>query len=217
MTTAGISTTGTRLVKPREVTFILQNGERHAAQPNPNGLLVQTYERVVGRPRDGSPMEIYDNDGAVVSSRSAADMVGRSFRVGLRQFPGGAFRGKRAKAGASRGLAVRPSNRTLPRCPRRSSTKPRPSPNLEGRLEMGGLLIGHVDHEGNNVVVCGFFRVKTKRPLATVNSAVRSTPLLRQLAILRTNVPVAHTRLPCASLAGFTPTPTSVFSFLALT
>jgi len=26
-----------------------------------------------------------------------------------------------------------------------------------GRLEMGGLLIGHVDHEGNNVVVCGFF------------------------------------------------------------
>ena len=145
------------LVKPREVTFILQNGERHAAQPNPNELLVQTYERVVGRPRDGSPMEIYDNDGAVVSSRSAADMVGRSFRVGLRQFPGGAFRGKRAKAGASRGFGrqtVQPHPAKVPKeiiDQTTAFTQPR------GRLEMGGLLIGHVDHEGNNVVVCGFF------------------------------------------------------------
>ena len=145
------------LVKPREVTFILQNGERHAAQPNPNELLVQTYERVVGRPRDGSPMEIYDNDGAVVSSRSAADMVGRSFRVGLRQFPGGAFRGKRAKAGVSRGFGrqtVQPHPAKVPKeiiDQTTAFTQPR------GRLEMGGLLIGHVDHEGNNVVVCGFF------------------------------------------------------------
>ena len=145
------------LVKPREVTFILQNGERHAAQPNPNELLIQTYERVVGRPRDGSPMEIYDNDGAVVSSRSASDMVGRSFRVGLRQFPGGAFRAKRGKGGASRGFGrqtVQPSPAKVPKeiiDQTTAFTQPR------GRLEMGGLLIGHVDHEGNNVVVCGFF------------------------------------------------------------
>ena len=145
------------LVKPREVTFILQNGERHAAQPNPNELLIQTYERVVGRPRDGSPMEIYDNDGAVVSSRSAADMVGRSFRVGLRQFPGGAWVAKRGKGGASRGFGrqtVQPHPAKVPKeiiDQTTAFTQPR------GRLEMGGLLIGHVDHEGNNVVVCGFF------------------------------------------------------------
>ena len=36
------------LVKPREVTFILQNGERHAAQPDQGELLIQTYKRVVG-------------------------------------------------------------------------------------------------------------------------------------------------------------------------
>ena len=145
------------LVKPREVTFILQNGERHTAQPNANELLIQTYERVVGRPRDGSPMEIYDNDGAVVSSRSAADMVGRSFRVGLRQFPGGAWVAKRGKGGASRGFGrqtVQPHPAKVPKeiiDQTTAFTQPR------GRLEMGGLLIGHVDHEGNNVVVCGFF------------------------------------------------------------
>ena len=31
-----------------------------------------------------------------------------------------------------------------------------------GRLEMGGLLIGHVDDQGNNVVVCGFFPEQTE-------------------------------------------------------
>jgi regulator of replication initiation timing len=31
-----------------------------------------------------------------------------------------------------------------------------------GRLEMGGLLIGHIDHEGNNVVTCGFFPKQTE-------------------------------------------------------
>jgi len=145
------------LVKPREVTFILQNGERHAAQPNPNELLIQTYERVVGRPRDGSPMEIYDNGGAVVSSRSAPDMVGRSFRVGLRQFPGGGSRSKIGKRGAffsSGRQTVQPFPAKVPKeiiDQTTAFTQPR------GRLEMGGLLIGHVDHEGNNVVVCGFF------------------------------------------------------------
>ena len=162
-------------------------------------------------------MEIYDNDGAVVSSRSALDMVGRSFRVGLRQFPGGAWVTKRGKGGASRGFGrqtVQPHPAKVPKeiiDQTTAFTQPR------GRLEMGGLLIGHVDHEGNNVVVCGFFRVKTKPRLATVNSAVRSTPLPRQLAILPTNEPVAPTRLRCESSDGFTPTLTSVSSSLALT
>ena len=145
------------LVKPREVTFILQNGERHAAQPNPNELLIQTYERVVGRPRDGSPMEIYDNDGAVVSSRSASDMVGRSFRVGLRQFPGGGIRSKFGKGGASRSSGRQTVQPYPAKVPKEIIEQTTAFTQPRGRLEMGGLLIGHVDHEGNNVVVCGFF------------------------------------------------------------
>ena len=145
------------LVKPREVTFILQNGERHAAQPNPNELLIQTYERVVGRPRDGSPMEIYDNDGAVVSSRSASDMVGRSFRVGLRQFPGGGIRSKFGKGGASRSSGRQTVQPYPAKVPKEIIDQTTAFTQPRGHLEMGGLLIGHVDHEGNNVVVCGFF------------------------------------------------------------
>ena len=145
------------LVKPRDVTFILQNGERHAAQPNPNELLIQTYERVVGRPRDGSPMEIYDNDGAVVSSRSASDMVGRSFRVGLRQFPGGAFRAKREKGGKSRGFGRQTVQPYPAKVPKEIIDQTTAFTQPRGHLEMGGLLIGHIDHEGKNVVVCGFF------------------------------------------------------------
>ena len=144
-------------VKPREVTFILQNGERHAAQPNPNELLIQTYERVVGRPRDGSPMEIYDNDGAVVSSRSASDMVGRSFRVGLRQFPGGGIRSKFGKGGASRSSGRQTVQPYPAKVPKEIIDQTTAFTQPRGHLEMGGLLIGHVDHEGNNVVVCGFF------------------------------------------------------------
>jgi proteasome lid subunit RPN8/RPN11 len=31
-----------------------------------------------------------------------------------------------------------------------------------GRLEMGGLLLGHIDEDGNNVAVCGFFPEQTE-------------------------------------------------------
>ena len=145
------------LVKPREVTFILQNGERHTAQPNPNELLIQTYERVMGRPRDGSTMEIYDNDGGVVSSRNAHDMVGRSFRVGLRQFPGGALGAKRGKGGRSRPFSRQSAQPYPAKVPKEIIEQTTAFTQPRGRLEMGGLLIGHVDHEGHNVVVCGFF------------------------------------------------------------
>jgi hypothetical protein len=140
-------------VKPREVTFILQNGERHSAQPNDREYLIDTYKRVVGGPRDGTPVEIMDSDGNAVSSRLSRDMIGRTFRVHLRAIPGG-------------GTKIPQSTRTflnknLPPFPAivpyeiieqtTAFTQPR------GRLEMGGLLIGHVDHQGNNVIVCGFF------------------------------------------------------------
>ncbi|MGB0476256.1 MAG: hypothetical protein ACPGJT_05495, partial [Candidatus Poseidoniaceae archaeon] len=55
------------LVKPREVIFILQDERRISAIPNDGELLIQTYQRVNGRPRDNSPMEIMDGDGNVVS------------------------------------------------------------------------------------------------------------------------------------------------------
>ncbi|WP_438995580.1 hypothetical protein [Poseidonia sp.] len=141
------------LVKPRDVIFILPSGERHNAQPNEGEMLIQAYKRVVGGPRDGSPMEVMDNDGNVVSSRMASGMVGRSFRIQLRALPGGG--------------SVKNKGRTM-----FFRRNPEPHPALvpkeiieqttaftqpRGRLEMGGLLIGHVDSYGNNVVVCGFF------------------------------------------------------------
>jgi hypothetical protein len=76
-------------VKPREVNFILQSGERHVVQPDGNELLIDTYNRVIGAPRDGSPLEIWDLDGNIVSSRVAKDMIGRTFRVAMRAIPGG--------------------------------------------------------------------------------------------------------------------------------
>ena len=84
-------------------------------------------------------MEIYDNDGAVVSSRSALDMVGRSFRVGLRQFPGGARvtkRGRRASRGFGANRATHPA-----KVPKEIIDQTTAFTQPRGRLEMGGLLI----------------------------------------------------------------------------
>ena len=153
-----------QLVKPREVIFILQDESRVSAVPNDGELLIQAYHRVNGQPRDGSQMEISDAEGNPVSSRVAKDMVGRSFRVHRRRFAGGGlWKGKKAQRSPSRPSVPSPPQvvRTSPPFPAKvpkeiieqttAFTQPR------GRLEMGGLLIGHVDHEGNNVVVCGFF------------------------------------------------------------
>ena len=153
-----------QLVKPREVIFILQDESRVSAVPNDGELLIQAYHRVNGQPRDGSQMEISDAEGNPVSSRIAKDMVGRSFRVHRRRFAGGGlWKGKKAQRPPSRPSVPSPPQvvRTSPPFPAKvpkeiieqttAFTQPR------GRLEMGGLLIGHVDHEGNNVVVCGFF------------------------------------------------------------
>ena len=144
------------LVKPREVIFILQDEQRIPAQPNDGELLIQTYERVVGRPRDNSPMEISDGEGNIVSSRLSKDMVGRSFRVHLRAFEGGGWlKGKRP---ASHGSRLNRNPLPFPaKVPKEIIEQTTAFTQPRGRLEMGGLLIGHVDHEGNNVVICGFF------------------------------------------------------------
>jgi proteasome lid subunit RPN8/RPN11 len=96
-------------------------------------------------------MEIMDSEGNIVSSRVGTDMVGRAFRAHLGFIPGGAMavpfgRGRKAKqlpfpARVPIEIIEQTTAFTLPR----------------GRLEMGGLLIGHIDSKGNNTVVCGFF------------------------------------------------------------
>jgi proteasome lid subunit RPN8/RPN11 len=136
--------------KPAEFTLILPSGERQPIRPNDGELLIDAYYRVFGKPRDGSPMEIMDSDGNIVSSRIGSDMVGRAFRAHIGFIPGGALasfkRGRKATqlpfpAQVPAEIIEQTTAFTLPR----------------GRLEMGGLLIGHIDAKGNNTVVCGFF------------------------------------------------------------
>ena len=141
------------LVKPREVIFILPSGERQNAQPNEGEMLIQVYKRAVGGPRDGSPMEVMDNDGNVVSSRMASGMVGRSFRIQMRVLPGG---GSVKNKGRTKFFRRNPDPHPAI-VPKEIIEQTTAFTQPRGRLEMGGLLIGHVDSYGNNVVVCGFF------------------------------------------------------------
>jgi proteasome lid subunit RPN8/RPN11 len=137
--------------KPAEFTLILPSGDRRPVRPQDGELLIDAYYRIFGKPRDGSPMEIMDSEGNIVSSRVGTDMVGRAFRAHLGFIPGGAMavpfgRGRKAKqlpfpARVPIEIIEQTTAFTLPR----------------GRLEMGGLLIGHIDSKGNNTVVCGFF------------------------------------------------------------
>ena len=136
--------------KPAEFTLILPSGDRQPIRPNEGELLIDAYYRVFGKPRDGTPMEIMDSDGNIVSSRIGSDMVGRAFRAHIGFLPAGALvsfkRGSKAAqlpfpAHVPAEIIEQTTAFTLPR----------------GRLEMGGLLIGHIDSKGNNTVVCGFF------------------------------------------------------------
>lgn len=137
--------------KPAEFTLILPSGDRRPVRPEEGEMLIDAYYRIFGKPRDGSPMEIMDSEGNIVSSRVGTDMVGRAFRAHLGFIPGGAMavpfgRGRKAKqlpfpARVPIEIIEQTTAFTLPR----------------GRLEMGGLLIGHIDSKGNNTVVCGFF------------------------------------------------------------
>ena len=137
--------------KPAEFTLILPSGDRRPVRPEEGELLIDSYYRIFGKPRDGSPMEIMDSEGNIVSSRVGTDMVGRAFRAHLGFIPGGALS---AAFGRSRKAKQLPFPARVPIEIIEQTTAftlPR------GRLEMGGLLIGHIDAKGNNTVVCGFF------------------------------------------------------------
>ena len=139
-------------IKPAELTIILPSGERQAVQPQPQELLIDAYYRTFGKPRDGSPMEIMDSEGNIVSSRVASDMIGRAFRAHLGFVPGGAVRVARIIGRKPRQITPFPAKVPVEIIEQTTAfTLPR------GRLEMGGLLIGHIDSKGDNTVVCGFF------------------------------------------------------------
>jgi len=98
-------------------------------------------------------MEVMDNDGNVVSSRMASGMVGRSFRIQMRVLPGG---GSVKNKGRTKFFRRNPDPHPAI-VPKEIIEQTTAFTQPRGRLEMGGLLIGHVDSYGNNVVVCGFF------------------------------------------------------------
>jgi len=136
-------------IKEAHLTLIMQDGARHNITPQPRETVMQVVERAGLRPRDGSPLEVRDNHQEVVSNLMANDMIGRSFFVVPQRIPGGGrFSKRREDHPALVPQAIIDQTTVF--------TQPR------GRLEMGGLLIGHIDHEGNNVVVCGFFPKQTE-------------------------------------------------------
>jgi len=136
-------------IKQAHLTLIMQDGTRHNINPQQGETVMQVVERAGLRPRDGSPLEVRDNHQEVVSNLMANDMIGRSFFVVPQRIPGGGRRMARPKdhpALVPKEIIDQTTVFTQPR----------------GRLEMGGLLIGHIDHEGNNVVTCGFFPKQTE-------------------------------------------------------
>ena len=136
-------------VKQSHLTLILQDGSRHNINPQPGETVMQVVHRAGLRPRDGSPLEVRDNNQEIVSNLLAGDMIGRSFYVVPQRIAGG---GRRQNHSIDY-PAIVPFEIVEQT---KAFTQPR------GKLEMGGLLIGHVDHEGNNVVVCGFFPKQTE-------------------------------------------------------
>ena len=136
-------------IKEAHLTLIMQDGARHNINPQPRETVMQVVERAGLKPRDGSPLEVRDNHQEVVSNLIASDMIGRSFFVVPQRIPGGGkFSRRREDHPALVPQAIIDQTTVF--------TQPR------GRLEMGGLLIGHIDHKGNNVVVCGFFPKQTE-------------------------------------------------------
>ena len=132
------------------VTFVRDGGVREDIEPQGDETLIQLAERMGYGTKDGTPIEVKDagnNDD--VSNRRARDMVGCAFRVNLKAIKGGGFMGNKIKAHPS---IV--SKEIIDQTTAFTSNR--------GRLEMGGLLIGHVDEQGRNVVVAGFFPEQTE-------------------------------------------------------
>lgn len=126
------------------ITLINMVGVRQEVEPRENETLIQAAERAGLSPRDGSPIEVRDMENDIVSNRRAKDMIGRSFRVNMKAVAGGGKYSRKRKA-------------HVPIVPKEIIEQTIAFTAPRGRLEMGGLLIGHVNEKDENVVVCGFF------------------------------------------------------------
>jgi proteasome lid subunit RPN8/RPN11 len=132
------------------VTMIRIGGDRQDIEPQGEETLIQLAERMGYGNKEEHPIEIRDSNGIDdVSNRRARDMVGCAFRVGLKAIPGGGFKRNNIKA-------------HQPIVPVEIIEQTTAFTSNRGRLEMGGLLIGHVDEQGRNVVVAGFFPEQTE-------------------------------------------------------
>jgi proteasome lid subunit RPN8/RPN11 len=141
------------------VTLVTLGGERHQIAPRQNETLIQLAERAGLKPRDGTPIVIRDGDQNAVSNIRATDNVGRTFTISFNRIPGGAIVTRTLDAVKKTFSPPKAHPAVVPKEiieQTTAFTQPR------GRLEMGGLLIGHVDDQGNNVVVCGFFPEQTE-------------------------------------------------------
>ena len=136
------------------VTLVTLGGERHQIAPRPNETLIQLAERAGLKPRDGTPIVIRDGDQNAVSNIRATDNVGRTFTISFNRIAGGSLAAK------VRGLTSPKAHPAV--VPKEIIEQTTAFTQPRGRLEMGGLLIGHVDDQGNNVVVCGFFPEQTE-------------------------------------------------------
>jgi proteasome lid subunit RPN8/RPN11 len=136
------------------VTLVTLGGERHQIAPRQNETLIQLAERAGLKPRDGTPVVIRDGDQNAVSNIRATDNVGRTFTISFNRIAGGSLVSKFMGSSSPKAHPAVVPNKIIEQTT--AFTQPR------GRLEMGGLLIGHVDNDGNNVVVCGFFPEQTE-------------------------------------------------------
>ena len=97
---------------------------------------------------------IRDGDQNAVSNIRATDNVGRTFTISFNRIAGGSIMSKFRGSNSPKAHPAIVPKEIIEQTT--AFTQPR------GRLEMGGLLIGHVDDLGNNVVVCGFFPEQTE-------------------------------------------------------
>ena len=95
--------------------------------------------------------DVFNEHGEVISNNHVSDFQDRTVYVGAQRVAGGAWPRRASKTEPFE--AVVP-NEIVEQT--RWFTAPR------GRLEMGGLLFGHVDASGRNVIVCGFFPKQTQ-------------------------------------------------------
>jgi len=135
--------------KPKTVTLI-RGVDRQEVEPRDGETLLQMAYRIGFATKDGTPIEVTDAESEnVVSTSRASDYIGCAFRVCLRAIKGGGLFREQSK--------IHPCI-----VPKEIIDQTTAFTSNRGRLEMGGLLIGHVDDKGRNVVVAGFFPEQTE-------------------------------------------------------